>query len=887
MASFGIGPPALSPSLPSLGANIGNLSDPGEIANLLASASQGVSNANTPWNKSNSVVNSIFYPYIQIKPDRWNQLFPYRLAVIDTSTQGQNSIVVGKVGSLTIEVDSNQQGTSIVSFTPTNNAWVFNLPISPQQLNIVDQFAINTLATLRGVLEEHNGIKFKLINASGTMGVWPFRSSVTQPPSSPSVLQSVFGGAISAATGVLNQLVAITNTFTTDNPNSKPSSPSPGSGQNGAGPWNSTGYYQAMMLQQFLEQYAEAKKNPANASWRLVFDIQKQNQSYIVTPMQFTWQQSVQKPMEIQYQMQLKAWRRINLQEVTQAPSPAQAYTLTPGILQTLLNGITQARLTMSSAIALIGAVTSDVNGVFNILNQTSLFVKDLIGVLVTASDLPSSIKKDFNSAIQQFISINSSTIASNVTTSGGAAAVRAVVAASNANNGITQTAALNGQLGPSAASTQQVNNVAAIFNNPNSNVDLLDQVPVNELILNTAQQKKLNQILSNTTLTVAQLNNNATAIQSLATQLADYFGAGDSTYNTLFGLTPPPTQIQPMSINQFLILDTLYQFVQGISYLTATTQVTDLTLINSLNYIAGLANQSAIPFTVPTTKVYVPVPFNATIEAIAARYLGDAQRWIEIATLNNLEEPYIDESGFQLPLLSNAIGRQVIVASNQNLYFGQTVTLKGAGQVPVSLQITNITALPNGNSYLITLNGQPNLGNFTTANMAYLQAYLPNTTNSQQKIFIPSNLSPPTYPGQANIIPPGIAANDPLTGLSGVDILLTNSGDLALNNYGDFMISYGLTNLIQALYILFNTTLSSFLIHPEYGLGITPGMSVANFNVQQFYEQINGQISQDPRFSTIDKLQVQVNPPTLSISLVISLPGNNGTLPVSFQLAA
>ena len=32
--------------------------------------------------------------------------------------------------------------------------------------------AINTSATLRGVLEEHNGVKFKMINAAGSFGVW-------------------------------------------------------------------------------------------------------------------------------------------------------------------------------------------------------------------------------------------------------------------------------------------------------------------------------------------------------------------------------------------------------------------------------------------------------------------------------------------------------------------------------------------------------------------------------------------------------------------------------------------------------------------------------------------------------------------------------------------
>jgi hypothetical protein len=137
------------------------------------------------------------------------------------------------------------------------------------------------------------------------------------------------------------------------------------------------------------------------------------------------------------------------------------------------------------------------------------------------------------------------------------------------------------------------------------------------------------------------------------------------------------------------------------------------------------------------------------------------------------------------------------------------------------------------------------------------------------------------------NILPPSVAASDPLTGLSGTDLLLTDDGDLALNSYGDFLISYGLTNLIQALRILFTTTLNSFLIHPEYGLGVQPGTSISDLNVQELFKQINSQVTQDPRFASVTSLQIQANPPNLTISLGVSLPNMQGTLPVSFQLAA
>lgn len=832
-----------------------------------------------PWEKSN--ITSQFFQSIQIDPTRWDQMFPYRLLVIDSKNNMvifQNSGGTGLADPAISFVEGT--GNALITWNTPNSTWSFQLPITPQQLTITEQFAIQTSATLRGILEEHSGSRFKLINAKGTMGVWPYRSSITQGTSgTPGILQSVFGGTIAAAGSVVNQVSKVINTATTGASANKPVSLRPETSTFGQ---TSTGYYQALKLQQFLEQYVEAKRNPANASWRLVFDIPKQNQSYVVTPVIYDWVQSVSpNPMAIDYRFQLKAWRRIDLKQTTATIPPANQ-PISPGILQRVLNTMGEAQNVLSASINLIQAVRSDVDAPLNALRQTVLFVKSLAGVVNTAADLPSQIAADYSSAISSAISSLSSSILSNTSNPAVTASVKAVMAQSAQAEGLTQSAVSSGQLGPIAATYQSLNPVQGILSNPNANFALFDVVPLNSLTLSNKQNSVIQNIVdqaSNTT--VAQLKAYRATILELSLQLSNSFGTGSAYYNQLFGLPAPTTSFIPITIDQYSILASLYETLAAFDILTASTQIDDQAIENSMAYVAGLASTAGVAFTVPTSKVLVPVPFGLTIEGIAARYLGDPELWLEIVVLNGLMEPYIDENGFQMPLLSNAIARQIVVASNVDLYVGQTVTLNGVGETPSPRIILDIEQLSTTN-FLITLDGMPNLENFTTAIGSYIQCYLPGTVNSQQKVFIPSELP---VPDLDNIIPPSSTSSDPLVGLSKVDWLLDDGGDLVLNNYGDFKYASGINNIIQALRIKFATQAGTVLTHPTFGLNVRVGSISSEIQLQDLFNSINDMVTQDPRFAGVSNLQITLDGPTLGINLGVQLPGIVGVFPVSFAL--
>jgi hypothetical protein len=834
---------------------------------------QAASSNSLPWKSPKIPVKSVYWGSIQIDPNRWNQLFPYRFVVIDTK---DNKIVGGSSSTSNTKISQNE-GNTIINFEPMGQKWIFRLPITPQALSIVDQYAIQNSATLRGVLEEHNGAKFKMVTLSGTFGVWPSRPSVTTPPGSPSVLQSLFGGTIESATNFVGQ-VSKTLNAASGHPANKPKTLKPKETDQGA---TSTGYYQALALQQFIEQYAEAKKNPNNATWRLVFDIPKQNQSFVVTPMMFNWLQNENNPTRINYNIQLKAWRRIDLSEKASAVVPS-IQQLDASILQRILNTISEARKLMSSAISLIGAVRSDVERPLDVLRQSALFVKDLAGVVTTAADLPFQIQRDYASSIKESLRILSSSISGSSSDPKVRASVAAIVASSVLVEGLSLASVSNGQLGKQAATAQTIDPSNNVFRNPEANFTLMDSVPVFNLSLSFAQQNAVDQAIEQArTTTVDDLKTYRAVIQDLSLQLSNVFGAGDPFFAQIYGRPVPATRISPMTLDEFELLKALYDVMQSYDILTATTQIDDSQKQTNMEYVAGLADQAGIEFNISNSKILAPVPFGLTIEQIAARYLGDPQRWLEIVTLNNLRDPYIDENGFQRTLLSNASGRQITISSVADMYIGQRVVLKSSTQSPSARRILGIDRLSD-TSYLLSLDGEPNLDNFIVFDKAYLQAYLPGTVNSQQKIFIPSDLELPQEP---NILVPTSVASDPLVGLSKVDWLLTDTGDLAVNSFGDLRYAAGITNIVQALKLKIATPKGSMLMHPDYGLGIRAGIMSSDVNVQDIYNNINKLIEEDPRFQGLDSLQISLNGPTLTISMGVVLAGQNGVFPLTFEL--
>jgi hypothetical protein len=858
-----------TPSIPS----VKNVSNPTAV-----SIGNGLDPVASPW--QDSEVLGSFFPEILIDFERWNKLYPYRLLVVKQGSDGGYSIVSteGKVGNTQGAYSNTSSGGYRLLWHEVGNKWEFHLPITPQQLQISTQFAINTSATQRGIVEEHGGVRFKNIMCSGTMGVWVNRPSKDPELASQSWVKTLFSSTLNAFDNFLGQANTLINSVTQNHPATKPK---PAEMSQGAGDVFGTGYAHAMLLDQFLEQYAEAKKDPANASWRLVFDIPKQNQSFVVTPVQFTWNQSVESPNEIKYSFQLRAWKRINLDEPA-SESEFNELKLEKNVIQKFLTSVENARRVVGAYVNVVKAIRSDFQTSFNALRELSLLAKDLAGIPQTIIDLPRQIVSDFQSTIIEGFKQDGRDIQQKFRdTDKSWQAFLKIFSKQNQNEGLSLQQTSSGQVGNSASSQSKTDPSNEIFVSPEEYFDLFNSIDVLNLKLTPEQQQRIDDTQTDpTTITVDDLLKNRQQLLDLATQISNFFGAGDELYSKIYGKPKPYVRAQEMTIDEYQILNALYDVIQNIDNITATQEIDDGRIASAMEYVGGVATANEIPFEISQSKLKVPVPYGLTIEEIALRYLGDSDKWIEIVTLNSLKSPYIDENGFMRSLLSNATGRQLNVASVENLYLGQKITLLSNTQIPTTRRIINIERI-NDFNYLISLDGLDNLDSYTILDNARIKAYLPGTTNSQNQIFIPSDLTPSNTLNTREV---SKLSQDSLVGLSKIDWLIQEDGDISLDIYGDVKLSAGFNNLIQALKLKFLTPTGRLLKHPEFGAGIKSGLNIADLNSTQLYDKIKEAILTDKRFSSIKSMELVLNGPTLTINLSVGY-NKNEVLPLSFSV--
>jgi len=784
---------------------------------------------------------------------RWSRAYPYQLIVVE-----------------------RQDDNTYVPKTATNGtSWVFSLPIPPESLRISMPFAVTGTVTLNGYVEEHGGAPIRMIHIHGTTGVLFGRTNAQSPVSS--FGPSIFGGTLAAvsATATAAQLIGASQSVAAAALNTVTDADfTPGADLE-----TLTGYYQMRLMTLFLEAYLQLKKTKEGRTARLALTTWKEEAVWLVTPTgEFVVDKNSKNAFKYDYDLTLKAYKRIQIGNGNAGSVvdyvPVQK---DPSKLASLLQTASQVRAVVQDASATIAAVGGDVqNGLYEPMRELTLFAKDALSVPLAVADMPDSIVQAMKPAILDLMSTPGAV--QRIFTNG-------ITAVADAVNDLLDLAAE--QTGdPGTLQSRDAHPANDPFLVPSDNYNLFNGINVGDLRL---QPKVTVAVATERTrvrkLTGVDFQKRHDAIDATSTLFANAIGLGSDTFNETYGILATPTVLEQPTDQDYDVLFSLSQLQIEFERLIVNTDNDLNPKLDSIAAVAGLAARSGIAFTTPKSKFAVPFPYGSTIEMLAARYLGDPLRFHEIVALNGLQSPYVDEEGFELPLLINGADSIVMVSDTSYLRVVQPVWISSRGTVRTCRRITKIVHL-SPTQHLITVDGLPNMNLYTVLAGATLQGFLPNTVNSQQIIYIPSDQDPQSNEDFRTRSVVGVDSYDPLLAIGGIDFLLTPKNDLVVTPDGDTRWAVGLTNIVQKVRLAVSTRRGTLLGHPQYGLPLAPGMSIADLSATDIARATQDLFNGDPTFSGVKAANVSLSGPLAQLGIAVSIAATSQTIPIGLDVS-
>lgn len=152
-------------------------------------------------------------------------------------------------------------------------------------------------------------------------------------------------------------------------------------------------------------------KKSGDQNLRLGLAVWKENEIWVVTPMTFDVSRNASSPLEYNYTLAFKAWKRI-VPGTTAAPYEVNPGTRNPNTWAQVVNGLISARRALETYRDAMNGLRDDLqNLLFEPLRESLLFAKDAGGIAMNLADLPADIVRDTRESILEAAAINHSLV--------------------------------------------------------------------------------------------------------------------------------------------------------------------------------------------------------------------------------------------------------------------------------------------------------------------------------------------------------------------------------------------------------------------------------------------------------------------------------------------
>ena len=786
------------------------------------------------------------------------------------------------------------------------------MPLGPQSISINVPAAVTTTVTMRGITEEHNAAPLRQIIITGTTGVMEDSRAEPAQPGPASALEYAFANTLQAVDRVVNTAKSIETSVNKILAGGKVSREviSPIASASELQTNANNAYTVIHNMTRFFDRYLAAKKMGATQLF-LSFYMNKDQQYYDCTLNNYSVRK-VAGSMEYQYTITLTAWRRRS-EPIGERPAVANRVATSSADIQG--NIFTEITVTLGKGVNLLNQSANIFRGlsqdfdtiVLAPIKQVNLLVKSAANLRTTVSDfsnrLVRAVRNPFLDKVNEKIASgeNQEEIQrvqvrimqnNNVHSNGGFSGFGFnfnPFSRKEFTGDIFTNESVRRENNTTAAdspknSTETSDPLEEIFKNPQEYAEAFELFEVDELELSENLQAIIDaEREAALRLTADDIRQIKTDYDNFVSYYSEVLGGGSESYNRINNLGTPTQASKTLSvedINNLGVLNEVSMTLDSMAVLLDEIAAAQTPENDYAEFFAQQARSQGIDFAENTSKFYVPFEFGSSLERMAVKYLGEADRWIEIAALNALKAPYVDEEGFFVSLASNGAGNSFSIADATNLFVGQVIEISSDTQRPEPRTIRSIDIVSSVEAF-ITVDGNEDLAKFNLNDNAKIRAFLPNTVNSNQLIAIPSAV-PINIPGSIRLNPDKEDLNL-ITLTAKADFQLTwnkqNSADIAFTA-ADVKIARGMHNLQQAATIKVLTPQGDLLHDPEFGNPVQVGSSVADIDPKEVLAQLSNMYNADPRFQSVIAGRVTNNTNALIVDMVLGVNNSQAYLP-------